>query len=168
MARSSYLIGLISDTHGLMRPEALDALQRSDLIIHAGDIGDPAVLNSLANIAPVRAIRGNNDRGAWAVGFPSTEVIEIGSYSIYVLHNLAELDLDPTAGGFSTVVSGHSHKPAVAERGGVLFVNPGSAGPRRFSLPVTVATLRLRFGRGAANIIQLAISHRTHKRRRFT
>jgi uncharacterized protein len=156
VAHPSYLLGLISDTHGLMRPEALDALQRSDLIIHAGDVGDPAVLESLARLAPVRAIRGNNDRGAWAASLPTTEVVELGSHSIYVLHNLAELDLDPAAAGFTAVISGHSHNPAVAKRGSVLFVNPGSAGPRRFKLPVTVATMTLRPGHCAAKIIQLA------------
>ena len=163
MALSSS-IGLISDTHGLMRSEALDALQGSDLIIHAGDIGDPAVLNSLRNIAPVRAIRGNNDRGAWAASFPTTEVIELGLHSIYVLHNLAELDLDPAAAGYTIVVSGHSHKPVVEERGGVLFVNPGSAGPRRFTLPVTVATVKLWSRRCAANIVPLQSSPLSRKR----
>jgi uncharacterized protein len=157
MANSSHLVGLISDTHGLMRPEALDALRGSDLIVHAGDIGDPAVLDSLASIAPVCAIRGNNDRGAWAAGLSATEVIELGPHSIYVLHNLTELDLDPAAAGFSTVVSGHSHKPASEERGGVLFVNPGSAGPRRFRLPVTVATIRFQPGRLVAKIVELAL-----------
>jgi putative phosphoesterase len=164
VAHSSYLLGLVSDTHGLMRPEALDALQGSDLIIHAGDIGDPAVLESLARIAPVRAIRGNNDRGAWAASLPATEVVELGSHSIYVLHNLTELDLEPAAAGFTIVVSGHSHKPAVERRGSVLFVNPGSAGPRRFKLPVTVATLTLRFERCAANIIQLPLPQPSRKR----
>ncbi|MBV8775323.1 MAG: metallophosphoesterase family protein, partial [Deltaproteobacteria bacterium] len=122
MAHRSFVVGLISDTHGLMRHEALGALQGSDLIVHAGDVGDPGVLESLARIAPLRAIRGNNDRGAWATKLPTTEVIELGGYSIYVLHNLAELDLDPSAAGFTAVVSGHSHKPSVEERGGVLFV----------------------------------------------
>jgi uncharacterized protein len=147
-----------------MRREALDALQGSDLIIHAGDVGDPAVLDSLANIAPLRAIRGNNDRGAWATALPTAEVIELGPHSIYVLHNLAELDVDPAAAGITAVVSGHSHKPAVDERDGVLFVNPGSAGPRRFSLPVTVATMRLRSRRSAANIVALQLSPSTRKR----
>jgi putative phosphoesterase len=156
MARSSYLLGLISDTHGLMRPEALDALHGSDFIIHAGDIGDSAVLESLAQIAPVRAVRGNNDQGAWAAILPTTEVVELGSHSIYVLHNFMELDLDPAAAGFTAVVSGHSHKPAVDKRDSVLFVNPGSAGPRRFKLPVTVATMTFQSRHCAARIIQLA------------
>jgi putative phosphoesterase len=155
VADSSYLVGLISDTHGLMRQDALDALRGSDLIIHAGDIGDPAVLESLAGLAPIRAIRGNNDKGSWAAQLPKTEIVEFGPHSIYVLHDLAELDLDPAAAGFTTVVSGHSHKPVIQERGTVLFVNPGSAGPRRFSLPVTVATMRLSLERRDATIIQL-------------
>jgi uncharacterized protein len=157
MARSSYLLGLIADTHGLMRPEALDALRGADLIIHAGDIGDPTVLESLAYIAPVRAVRGNNDQGAWAATVPTTDIVELGLHSIYVLHNLTELDLDPAASGFTAVVSGHSHKPAVEKRGNVLFVNPGSAGPRRFKLPVTIATMTFRSRNCAAKIIQLAM-----------
>lgn len=167
MTHSAYRLGLISDTHGLIRPEALDALKGSDLIIHAGDIGDPTVLESLARIAPVRAIRGNNDRGAWAASLPATEVVELGSHFIYVLHNFKELDLAPAASGFNTVVSGHSHRPAVEKRGDVLFVNPGSAGPRRFTLPVTVATMTLRVGRCEAKILELAISERRHKGGRF-
>jgi putative phosphoesterase len=168
VARRPYLVGLISDTHGLLRGAAFEALQGSDLIVHAGDIGDPAVLNSLTTIGPVRAIRGNNDRGAWAGGLPATDVIELGTHSIYVLHNLAELDLDPKAAGFTIVVSGHSHKPAVEERGGILFVNPGSAGPRRFRLPVTVARLRLDPKRREAAIIPLAIAQQARKPVRST
>lgn len=164
MARHSYLVGLISDTHGLMRREALGALEGSDLIVHAGDIGDPVVLESLAKIAPVRAIRGNNDRGAWATKLPKTEVIELGVHSIYVLHNLAELELDPSAAGFTAVVSGHSHKPSVEDRGGVQLINPGSAGPRRFKLPVTIARLRLHMKRSEANIISLAITLQAPRR----
>lgn len=157
MAPSSSVIGVISDTHGLIRPAALEALRGSDLIVHAGDIGDPAVLNSLASIAPVHAIRGNNDRGNWAADLPTTEVVELGAYSIYILHNLADLDLDPAAAGFTIVVSGHSHKPAVEQRNGVLFVNPGSAGPRRFKLPVTVAKMRLGSGNPVAKIVTLKL-----------
>jgi putative phosphoesterase len=134
-------VGLVSDTHGLMRPEALDALRASDLIIHCGDVGDPAVLDALRTLAPVRAIRGNNDKGAWACGLPTYDLVEIGSHAIYVLHKLAELEFDPAAAGFTAVVSGHSHKPAIEERGKILFVNPGSAGARRFNLPVTIARL---------------------------
>jgi uncharacterized protein len=150
-----HLVGLISDTHGLIRPEALVALRNADLIIHCGDVGDPAVLDALRTLAPVRAIRGNNDKGAWARSLPTDDVVEVGSHVIYVLHNLAELDLDPRAAGFTAVVSGHSHKPAIEERGTVLFVNPGSAGPRRFSLPVTLAMLDLQCGRHKARILKI-------------
>lgn len=151
-------VGLISDTHGLIRAEALEALRGSEIIIHCGDIGDASVMDALRTIAPVRAIRGNNDKGAWARGIPSTDVVEVGGLAIYVLHNVAELDLDPGAAGFSAVVFGHSHKPAIEMRGETLFVNPGSAGPRRFTLPVTVATLVLRSGRCEAKIVELALS----------
>jgi uncharacterized protein len=148
-----------------MRPEALDALRDSDLIIHCGDIGDSAVLETLRTLAPVRAIRGNNDKGAWASSIPTYDVVEVGSQSIYVLHNLAELDLDPAAAGFTAVVSGHSHKPVIEQRGKILFVNPGSAAPRRFTLPVTVAMLALRPSRCEAKIIELALSQQSRKRR---
>jgi putative phosphoesterase len=158
-------VGLISDTHGLIRPEALDALRDSELIIHCGDIGDSAVLEALRTLAPVRAIRGNNDKGAWASSLPTCDVVEVGSHKIYVLHNLAELDLDPAAADFAAVVSGHSHKPVIEKRGKILFVNPGSAGPRRFTLPVTVATLALRPSRCEAKIIELALSQQSRKRR---
>ena len=147
-----------------MRPEALDALRDSDLIIHCGDIGDSAILEALRTLAPVRAIRGNNDKGAWACAIPAYEVVEVGRHAIYVLHNLAELDLDPAAAGFTAVVAGHSHKPVIEKRGKILFVNPGSAGPRRFTLPVTVATLALRGSRCEANIIELALSQQSRKR----
>lgn len=136
-------LGLISDTHGLLRKEALDALRGSELILHAGDIGAPEILESLREIAPVVAVRGNNDEGAWAERLPLTEVVEAGGVSIYMLHILDELDLNLKASGFAMVVSGHSHKPAQAVKDGVLYVNPGSAGPRRFQLPVTVARLDL-------------------------
>lgn len=168
MSDPFHLVGLISDTHGLIRPEALDALRGSSLIVHCGDIGDPAVLEALRNLAPVRAIRGNNDRGAWARRLPAWDVIEVGTHAIYVLHDLSELDLDPAAAGFAAVVSGHSHKPIIQRRDKILFVNPGSAGPRRFTLPVTVATLALRSGRCEAKIVQLASSRRSRKRRFFT
>ncbi|MGO9267249.1 MAG: metallophosphoesterase family protein [Candidatus Binataceae bacterium] len=157
------LVGLISDTHGLIRPEALDALRDSDLIVHCGDIGDPAVLSALQTIAPVHAIRGNNDKGGWACKLPTDRVAEIGGHAIYVLHDLSELTLDPYAAGFSAVVSGHSHKPVIEKQGNVLFVNPGSAGPRRFKLPVTVATLTVGLGRFEAKIMELALSPR-HRR----
>jgi len=136
-------IGLISDTHGLLRPEALAALRDSELIIHAGDVGRPEILDQLRDVAPVVAVRGNIDHGDWADGLPATAVVETGTARIYVLHDIHELNLDPAATRFDVVVSGHSHKPGRTERGGVLYLNPGSAGPRRFRLPVTVARLDL-------------------------
>jgi putative phosphoesterase len=141
MNRNPKTIGLISDTHGLLRPQALQALDGSDLIIHAGDVGDPEILEALKTLAPVFAVRGNVDTETWALALPETEVIEIDPATIYVLHDVHALDLDPVAAGFHVIVSGHSHKPARADHGGVLFLNPGSAGPRRFDLPVTVARL---------------------------
>jgi uncharacterized protein len=162
---SSHLIGLISDTHGLIRPAALDALRDSDLIIHCGDVGDPAVLDVLRSIAPVRAVRGNNDIGTWARSLPAYDVVEIDSHKIYVLHNLSELHLDPDAAGFTAVVSGHSHKPLIEKRHGILFINPGSAGPRRFKLPTTVATLTIRSRHCAARIVQLSLSQPIRTRR---
>jgi uncharacterized protein len=136
-------IGLISDTHGLLRPQALRALEGSDLIIHAGDVGDPEILEELKTLAPVFAVRGNVDTEPWALALPETEVIEMDTATIYVLHDVHALDLDPVAAGFHIIVSGHSHKPARTEHAGVLFLNPGSAGPRRFDLPVTVARLEV-------------------------
>jgi len=136
-------IGLISDTHGLLRPEALQAMRGSDLIIHAGDVGDPSILEALANIAPVVAVRGNVDTADWAESLPETAVAEAAGVNIYVLHDVKTLDLDPKASEFHIVVSGHSHKPSRSERNGVLYINPGSAGPRRFSLPITIAHLDL-------------------------
>jgi putative phosphoesterase len=138
------IIGLISDTHGLLRPEALRALEGSDLIIHAGDVGGPEILEELRRLAPVVAVKGNVDTDAWCAGLPETAVAEAGSSLIYVLHDVKALDLKPAAGGFAMVVSGHSHKPLREEKEGVLYVNPGSAGPRRFNLPVTVARVDLR------------------------
>jgi putative phosphoesterase len=136
-------VGVVSDTHGLLRPQALDALAGSDLIIHAGDVGRPEVLDALRALAPVRAVRGNVDKGSWAARLPMTELVEAGGHLLYVLHIVDELDLDPPAAGFSAVIFGHSHKPSIETRDGVLWLNPGSAGPRRFDLPVTVARLRL-------------------------
>jgi putative phosphoesterase len=141
MNRNPKTIGLISDTHGLMRPQALRALEGSDLIIHAGDVGDPEILEALKTLAPVFAVRGNVDTEPWALALPETEVVETDTATIYILHDVHALDLDPVAAGFQIIVSGHSHKPARTENGGVLFLNPGSAGPRRFDLPVTVARL---------------------------
>ena len=143
MSRNPKTIGLISDTHGLLRPQALRALEGSDLIIHSGDVGDPEILESLKTLAPVFAVRGNVDTDPWALALPETEVIETDPATIYVLHDVHALDLDPVAAGFHIVVSGHSHKASREEHNGVLFLNPGSAGPRRFDLPVTVALLHL-------------------------
>ena len=148
-------VGVISDTHGLLRPETVGALTGSELIIHAGDVGGPEVLEALGRIAPVLAVRGNNDRGAWAEALPEYEAIEVNASFIYVLHDLKELDIAPAAAGFRVVVSGHSHKPLVEERRGVLYLNPGSAGPRRFKLPVTVARLKLNGDDARAEIINL-------------
>jgi putative phosphoesterase len=138
------IIGLISDTHGLLRPEALTALEGSDLIIHAGDVGRAGIIEQLSAVAPVVAVRGNIDEGDWASGLPLTAVVEARSAKIYVLHDIQQLDLDPAVAGFDVVVSGHSHKPGRTERSGVIYLNPGSAGPRRFRLPITVARLDLR------------------------
>jgi hypothetical protein len=135
------MVGLISDTHGLMRESALAALHGSDLIVHAGDVGTPAVLEALRGVAPVVAVRGNIDTGSLASMLPATAVAEAGAARIYVLHDIHELDLDPAAAGFHIVVSGHSHKPGQTERDGVLYINPGAAGPRRFKLPLTLARL---------------------------
>ena len=137
------VVGLISDTHGLLRDEALDALRGSDLIIHAGDVGAPEILRTLQSMAPVIAVRGNIDEGDWATALPETAVAEAGPTRIYIIHDIHGLNLDPAAAGFHIVVSGHSHKPARTERSGVLYLNPGSAGPRRFRLPVTVARLNV-------------------------
>ena len=136
-------IGLISDTHGLLRKEAVEALRGSELIIHAGDVGKPEILEALRTIAPVVAVRGNVDTMEWAKVLLETAVVEAGEATIYVLHDLKALDLDPAASGFQIVVSGHSHQPGKKDRRGVLYINPGSAGPRRFRLPVTVAHLNL-------------------------
>jgi putative phosphoesterase len=136
-----------------MRPEALRALRGSRYIVHAGDIGDPAVLQALSRVAPVTAVRGNNDKGPWAKALRETEVLQVGGTRIYVIHDIAELDLDPAAAGFRVVVAGHSHRPRQELRDGVLYVNPGSAGPRRFNLPIAVARLELS-PRGAAFELQ--------------
>ncbi|MBZ0157883.1 MAG: metallophosphatase family protein [Alphaproteobacteria bacterium] len=150
-----FRLGAISDTHGLVRPEAVKALQGVSHILHAGDIGKPEVLESLRAIAPVTAVRGNVDRGPWAYALPVTEVVELGGMSLYILHNIQELDLDPAAAGFRAVIYGHSHMPAIEERNGVLFLNPGSAGPRRFRLPVSLALLRVKEGNLLPQLITL-------------
>ena len=148
-------VGLISDTHGLVRDEALRALDGCRHIIHAGDIDTPDVLVKLRKLAPVTAVRGNNDRGTWAESLPAYEVVEFGAVSIYVRHDQAELDIDPLAAGFRVLVFGHSHKPVVESRDSVLFVNPGSAGPRRFKLPIAVGELLISGNRVDARIIEL-------------
>ncbi len=140
-----------------MREEALAALRGSDLIIHAGDIGAPAVLERLREIAPVFAVRGNNDRDAWATALPLTEVVELGAHHVYLLHDLADLDVDPAAAGFAAVITGHSHKPLAQWRDGVLYLNPGSAGPRRFRLPIALARLRVTESGLEHEIMELAI-----------
>ena len=156
MAAKQTTIGVISDTHGLVRPQAVEALRGVDMILHAGDIGNSAVLDRLREIAPVVAVRGNNDKGEWADSLPDWEVVEIGAVSIYMLHDLKEIDISPT-GKFEVVISGHSHKPAVEERRGVLYVNPGSAGPRRFTLPISVAHLRIEGSKVTAKLIELSV-----------
>ncbi|MGP8244463.1 MAG: metallophosphoesterase family protein [Bryobacteraceae bacterium] len=150
------MIGLISDTHGLLRPQALAALKGSDLIIRAGDVGKPEILEQLRAVAPVVAVRGNVDRGAWASQLPMTAVAEARAALIYVLHDIQQLDLDPTAAGFHIVVSGHSHKPGRTERPGVMYLNPGSVGPRRFRLPITVARLDLRQSPWSVEFVDLS------------
>lgn len=138
-----FRIGIISDTHGLLRPEATERLANSDHIIHAGDIGSPDVIAGLQRIAPTTAIKGNIDTDAWAAGYPDTKLVRLGGRSIYVLHNLKELDLDPVASRIDIIISGHSHRPNIGNVDGVLYINPGSAGPRRFALPIALATLEL-------------------------
>ena len=151
-------VGVISDTHGLLRTEAIEALEGSEVIIHAGDVGSPEVLEALGRIAPVVAVRGNVDTAPWAKKLPATEVVEAGGRLLYVLHQLEHLDLDPVAAGFAAVVYGHSHNPSVEIRGGVLYLNPGSAGPRRFSRPITLVRLRLSEGALAPELVNLEIT----------
>jgi putative phosphoesterase len=136
-----FLVGVISDTHGLLRPQALEALAGSQLVVHAGDIGSPDILPTLARLAPIEAVRGNVDTEDWARAIPETAVVEVQGRTLYVLHDVKQLDLDPRAAGFATVISGHSHVPAKEMRKGVLYFNPGSAGPKRFRLPVSVGRL---------------------------
>jgi putative phosphoesterase len=150
-------VGVISDTHGLMREEALAALRGSDLIIHAGDVGGSAVLPALRAIAPTVAVRGNVDAGAWAKSLPPTQHVEIGALTIHLLHDISDLDFDPAAAGYAAVIFGHSHQPLIEKRGGVLFLNPGSAGPRRFKLPVSVARIDVRGGEMHPKLIELQV-----------
>ena len=137
------MIGVIADTHGLLRPEVLELFKGVSLIIHAGDIGTPDVLSTLRKVAPVRVVRGNVDKGAWGKSLPETEVVECNGIFIYLLHDLNTLDLDPVAAGMQVVISGHSHRPDESRKNSALYLNPGSAGPRRFKLPVTVVLLRI-------------------------
>jgi len=160
-------IGVISDTHGLLRPEAIHALEGSALILHAGDVGDPRILERLAETAPVHAVRGNTDMGELRRTLPATAMVDLGARDgrpggagsggvlAYILHDLLDLDLDPVAAGVGMVVSGHTHRPVAEEKDGVLYLNPGSAGPRRFSLPVTVAKVVIRDGRVEAEILEI-------------
>jgi hypothetical protein len=149
-------IGVISDTHGLLRPEALELLRGSQHIIHAGDIGSPEIIPALATIAPVTAIRGNVDTQAWAQRFAEKEVVELGGVLIYIIHDVNALDLNPKAAGFAAIISGHSHQPKQETKDGVLYFNPGSAGPRRFTLPISVGRLEIADGTLTAEVIPLA------------
>jgi len=149
-------VGLISDTHGLLRPEAVDFLRGSDVIVHAGDICDPAILTALAAIAPVVAVRGNNDRGAWAERLRESELFRVGDACIYAIHDVAGIDIVPAAAGVQVVVCGHSHRPSIRRDDGVLYVNPGSAGPRRFKLPISVGELTIDGASVAARTVELA------------
>lgn len=157
LKNNEHLVGVISDTHGLIRTEALKALEGVSLIIHAGDVGALSVLDRLEKIAPVTAVRGNTDREAWASRLPFTDVVEIGGVSLYVIHDLARLDLNPAASGFSAVINGHTHEPALFSKDNVLFLNPGSAGPKRHSLPISVALLRIKNNSLKAEMLTLAI-----------
>jgi uncharacterized protein len=151
------ILGVISDTHGLLRPEAIAVLRGCDQILHAGDVGASEILEILADIAPVTAVRGNVDTGPWARALPATQVVGARGVSIYILHDLAQLDLKPEAAGFRVVISGHSHKPRTEEKNGVLYFNPGSAGPRRFNLPVSVGKLLIQPGKVEAELIELMV-----------
>lgn len=146
MNRQALTVGVISDTHGLLRPEALAALRGVDQILHAGDVGAPDILAALKAIAPTTAVRGNVDRGVWATALPLTEVVRLGTLDVFMLHDVGALDLDPVAAGVAAVITGHSHQPKAEWTRGVLYLNPGSAGPRRFSLPVTLSILRITGG----------------------
>ena len=154
-ARRQCSIGVISDTHGLLRPEAVAALKGSDYIIHAGDVGDAAILRELSALAPITAVRGNVDRDQWARDLPATNLLQVGETTLYLLHDLGQLDLDPRAANFAAVIYGHSHRPSREMRDGVLFFNPGAAGPRRFNLPVTVGRLLISGSHLSAEIIPL-------------
>jgi uncharacterized protein len=149
------IVGVISDTHGQLRPQAIAALRGSELILHAGDVGGPEILDELRAVAPVVAVRGNVDTAVWATALPLVEIVEAGGLQLFMLHDRQALDFDPKAAGFAAVIFGHSHRPGAEVRDGVLYLNPGSAGPRRFTLPITVARLRIADGRIAHEIIDL-------------
>jgi len=148
-------VGLISDTHGLLRPQAVAALQGSDFIVHGGDIGGAGILEALSAIAPLTVVRGNNDREPWAEAIAETQFLKVGGVRVYAIHDLSQIDIDPAAAGVRVVISGHSHKPKVEERGGVLYINPGSAGPRRFKLPIAVGELIVNGDSVTARIVEL-------------
>ena len=155
MAPAHTRIGLISDTHGLLRPGALEFLAGSDHVIHAGDVGGPDILHELRRIAPLTVVRGNNDTDAWAAELPDTAVLTVRGIALYVIHDVKQLSVDPAAAGYRAVIAGHSHHPSSVERNGVLFVNPGSAGRRRFTLPVAVGELIVGEGTVTARIVEL-------------
>jgi uncharacterized protein len=157
LSEREVIVGVISDTHGLLRPEAVAALQGSDLIIHAGDVGNPDVIKELIGIAPTRVVRGNVDKGDWAAMLPMFELVDVGERLLYVLHEISQLDIEPAAAGFAAVVFGHSHQPVIEMREGVLFLNPGSAGPRRFKLPITVARVGISGARMRPEIVELQV-----------
>jgi uncharacterized protein len=157
MPAREIIVGIISDTHGLLRREAVAALRSSDMIIHAGDVGNPDVIKALAAIAPTHVVRGNIDTGSWAARLPMTERVDVGERRFYVLHQISQLELDPADAGFAVVVFGHSHQPLIETRAGVLFLNPGSAGPRRFKLPVTVARVGVAGPHMRPEIVELQV-----------
>lgn len=157
MAETTFKIGIISDTHGLLRPEAMDALRGVDRILHAGDIGKPEILEKLAEIAPVAAVRGNNDQDAWAADLPESAFVQIEGLRIFLIHDAKEIDLDLAKASVDMVIAGHSHRPVIETRGRILFINPGSAGPRRFKLPVSIALLEISDGRPHARILGLTV-----------
>jgi uncharacterized protein len=157
MRGSEIVVGVISDTHGLLRPEAIRALRGADMIIHAGDVGNPEVIEELRGVAPTFVVRGNIDKEHWATALPMTAVVEVGDRLFYVLHEISQLDFDPAVAGFAAVVFGHSHVPSMETREGVLFLNPGSAGPRRFKLPVAIARVRVSGERIDSEIVELQV-----------
>ena len=154
-------VGLISDTHGLLRAEAITFLKGCDYIVHGGDIGHPGILEELAKLAPVTAVRGNNDTGLWAEPLRETEFLQVDEVFVYAIHDLARLDIEPSVAGVRIVVSGHSHRPLVEERNGVLYVNPGSSGPRRFRLPIGVGELLISGNSVSARLVELSVRNAT-------